>query len=54
MSVELETIKLIETPDNYQGKIKLIQGILEDVKNKKQAHYKCFGKYKKINTLLLE
>lgn len=52
MSVELETIKLIETPDNYQGKIKLIQGILEDVKNKKQAHYKCFARYKKINTFV--
>ena len=52
MNSELETIKLIETPDNYQGKIKLIQSILEDVKNKKQAHYKCFGKYKKINTFV--
>ena len=35
-----ERIKLIETPDNYQGKIKLIRGILEDVKNKKQAQNK--------------
>ena len=47
-----ETIKLIETPDNYQGKIKLIQSILDDVKNKKQTHYKCFARYKKINTFV--
>jgi len=40
------------TPDNYQGKINLIKGILEDVKNKKQAHYKCFSHYKKINTVV--
>ena len=48
--MSLETIKLIETPDNYKGKIKLIKDILEDVKNRKQIHYKQFGKYKKINT----
>jgi len=47
-----KTIKLIETPDNYQGKIKLIQSILDDVKNKKQAHYKYFARYKKINTFI--
>lgn len=47
-----ESIKLIETPDNYHGKKKLIQAILEDVKNKKQAHYRCFSYYKKINTIV--
>ena len=49
MSVELESIKLIPTPDNYNGKVHLIKDILVDVKKKKQAHYKQFGKYKKIN-----
>jgi len=50
--MSLETIKLIETPDNYKGKIKLIKDILEDVKNKKQAHYKYYARYKRINTFV--
>ena len=50
MSVELESIKLIPTPDNYNGKIQLIKDILEDVKKKKQTHYKYYARYKKINT----
>ena len=47
-----EKIEIVETPNNYQGKIKLIQNILEDIKNKKQSHYKCFSRYKQINTLI--
>lgn len=43
-------LKLIETPDNYTGKIEMIRQILEDVKKRKCKHYKQFGKYKKINT----
>ena len=50
MSVELESIKLIPTPDNYTGKKELIRQILDDVKRRKKEHYKQFGKYKKINT----
>ncbi len=45
-----ETIKLIETPNNYNGKVELIRHILEDVKKRKNTHYKRFGKLKKINT----
>ena len=47
-----EKIQIVETPNNYQGKIKLIQNILEDIKNKKQSHYTCFSRYKQINTLI--
>lgn len=43
-------LKLIETPDNYIGKIEMIRQILADVKKRKNQHYKQFGKYKKINT----
>lgn len=52
MNVELESIKLIPTPDNYNGKVQLIKDILEDVKKKKQAHYKSYARYKKINTIV--
>ena len=43
-------LKLVETPNNYNGKVEMIRAILEDVKKKKGKHYKQFGKYKKINT----
>ena len=43
-------VKLIETPDNYNDKKKLIRQILDDVKKRKTQHYKQFGKYKSINT----
>jgi len=43
-------VKLIETPDNYTGKVDMIKSILDDVKRRKCKHYKQFGKYKKINT----
>lgn len=43
-------VRLIETPDNYTGKIEMIRQILDDVKKRKCKHYKQFGKYKKINT----
>ena len=49
MTKEAE-LKLIETPDNYIGKIEMIRQILTDVKKRKNQHYKQFGKYKKINT----
>lgn len=49
---ESETITLIETPNNYMGKVELIRHILEDVKNRKNTHYKKFGKLKKINTFI--
>ena len=47
-----ETIELIETPNNYMGKVGLIRHILEDVKKRKNIHYKKFGKLKKINTFI--
>ena len=47
-----ETIELIETPNNYIGKVELIRHILEDVKKKKNIHYKKFGRFKKINTFI--
>lgn len=47
-----DTIKLIETPNNYIGKVGLIRHILEDVKKRKNIHYKKFGKLKKINTFI--
>jgi hypothetical protein len=47
-----DTIKLIETPNNYIGKVGLIRNILEDVKKRKNIHYKKFGKLKKINTFI--
>ena len=47
-----ETIELIETPNNYMGKIELIRHILEDIKKRKNIHYKKFGKLKKINTFI--
>ncbi len=43
-------LKLVETPNNYSGKVEMIRAILEDVKKKKCKHYKQFGKFKKINT----
>lgn len=48
--VEEVELKLIETPNNYNGKVEMVRQILDDVKNKKQSHYKCFARYKKINT----
>ena len=45
-------VKLIETPDNYNDKKKLIKDILDDVKRRKKEHYKQFGKYKSINTFI--
>lgn len=48
-----EELKLIETPDNYKGKIKMIRQILDDIKKRKSVHYKQFGKYKKINTFTI-
>ena len=47
-----ETIELIETPNNYMGKIELIRHILEDIKKRKNTHYKKFGKLKKVNTFI--
>jgi len=47
-----ETLELIETPNNYMGKVELIRHILEDVKKRKNTHYKKFGKLKKINTFI--
>ena len=49
MTDEVE-LKLIETPNNYTGKVEMIRQILDDVKKRKCKHYKQFGKYKKINT----
>ena len=48
--VEEVKLKLIETPNNYNGKVEMIRQILDDVKKRKCKHYKQFGKYKKINT----
>ena len=50
--VEEVELKLIETPNNYNGKVEMVRQILDDVKNKKQSHYKCFARYKKINTFV--
>lgn len=49
MTEEVE-LKLIETPNNYNGKVEMVRQILDDVKKRKCKHYKQFGKYKKINT----
>jgi hypothetical protein len=51
MIIDEETINLIDTPDNYSGKVKLIREILADVKKRKNAHYKSFAKYKTTNTI---
>jgi hypothetical protein len=37
--------------DNYQKKIGMIKKLLNEIKQKKQAHYKKFAKLKKINTI---
>ena len=42
---------LVETPNNYNDKVEMIRCILDDVKKRKNQHYKQFGKYRKINTL---
>lgn len=47
-----ESLKLIENPNNYKGKIDLIKHILENVKIRRTQHYKKFGKLKKINTFI--
>lgn len=47
-----ENIPFIKDHNNYEGKIKLMQNILDEIKNKKQSHYKCFARYKKINTFV--
>jgi hypothetical protein len=47
-----ESLKLIENPNNYKGKIDLIKHILENVKIRKNKHYKKFGRLKKINTFI--
>jgi hypothetical protein len=49
MTGEVE-LRLIETPDNYQGKVEMIRSILEGVKKNKYKHYRQFRKYKKVNT----
>ena len=48
--VEEVELKLIETPNNYNGKVEMVRQILDDVKKKKCKHYKQLLKYKKINT----
>lgn len=47
---KMEELKLIETPNNYIGKVEMVRQILEEVKKKKIIHYKKYVKYKKINT----
>ena len=47
-----ESLKLIENPNNYKGKIDLIKNILENVKIRRKGHYKKFCKFKKINTFM--
>ena len=49
--VEEVELKLIETPNNYNGKVEMVRQILDDVKKRKCKHYKQFGRYKKINTI---
>lgn len=51
MIIDEETINLIDAPDNYTGKVKLIREILADVKKRKTLHYKSFAKYKTTNTI---
>ena len=34
---------------NYTPKVKLIKSILEDIKKRKEAHYRCFGYYKNLS-----
>ena len=47
-----ESLKLIENPNNYNGKVELIKHILENVKIRRKGHYKKFCKFKKINTFM--
>lgn len=51
MIIDEEAIQIIETPDNYSGKVKMIKEILKDVKKRKKAHYNSFAKYKTTNTI---
>ena len=44
-------LKVVEIPNNYNDKVEMIRCILDDVKKRKNQHYKQFGKYRKINTL---
>jgi hypothetical protein len=43
-------VKDTKPPSNYDGKIQFINSILDDIKIRKQKHYKKFAWYKKINT----
>jgi len=42
----------MSTDTMYQEKIDLVRKTLADIKNKKLIHYRCFSKYKKINTII--
>ena len=44
INVELETIN-----SNYTSKVKLIRSILDDIKKRKDIHYKNFGVYKNLS-----
>jgi len=39
------------TTPNYNGKIEMVNNILEDIKKRKILHYKQFAKFKKANTI---
>ena len=42
---------IVETPNNYEGKVKLIKGILEDVKKRKHKHYNYYRINNFTNTI---
>lgn len=44
-------VKDTKPPSNYDGKVRFINGILDEIKVRKQKHYKKFAWYKKINTI---
>ena len=47
----MSDVQLIEKPTNYNGKIDLIQSILQDVNKRKQIHYKHYRRYKKASSI---
>ena len=49
MSEIMINVETEQLNSNYTPKVKLIKSILEDIKKRKEAHYRCFGYYKNLS-----
>ena len=49
MSEIIINVETEQLNSNYTPKVKLIKSILDDIKKRKDAHYKIFGYYKNLS-----